>query len=312
MSELKISPELLQISPEVQDALKNKKPVVALESTIISHGMPFPQNAQTAIEVEETIRKQGAVPATIAIIGGVMKVGLSKEEIELLGREGHNVTKVSRRDLPFVVAAGKNGATTVASTMIIAALAGIKVFATGGIGGVHRGAEHTFDISADLKELANTNVTVVCAGAKSILDLGLTTEYLETFGVPLIGYQTKALPAFFCHTSSFDVSIRLDSASEIARAMAVKWQSGLNGGLVVANPIPEQFAMPEESINAAIDQAVAEAEEQGVIGKESTPFLLARVAELTGGDSLKSNIQLVFNNAILASEIAKEYQRLAG
>ncbi len=194
MSELTLSPELLQISAEVQDALKNKKPVVALESTIISHGMPFPQNAQTAIEVEETIRKQGAVPATIAIIGGVMKVGLSKEEIELLGREGHNVTKVSRRDLPFVVAAGKNGATTVASTMIIAALAGIKVFATGGIGGVHRGAEHTFDISADLQELANTNVTVVCAGAKSILDLGLTTEYLETFGVPLIGYQTKALP----------------------------------------------------------------------------------------------------------------------
>ncbi|AGC87634.1 hypothetical protein APECO78_14545 [Escherichia coli APEC O78] len=306
MSELKISPELLQISPEVQDALKNKKPVVALESTIISHGMLFPQNAQTAIEVEETIRKQGAVPATIAIIGGVMKVGLSKEEIELLGREGHNVTKVSRRDLPFVVAAGKNGATTVASTMIIAALAGIKVFATGGIGGVHRGAEHTFDISADLQELANTNVTVVCAGAKSILDLGLTTEYLETFGVPLIGYQTKALPAFFCRTSPFDVSIRLDSASEIARAMAVKWQSGLNGGLVVANPIPEH------TINAAIDQAVAEAEAQGVIGKESTPFLLARVAELTGGDSLKSNIQLVFNNAILASEIAKEYQRLAG
>lgn len=198
MSELTLSPELLQISAEVQDALKNKKSVVALESTIISHGMPFPQNAQTAIEVEETIRKQGAVPATIAIIGGVMKVGLSKEEIELLGREGHNVTKVSRRDLPFVVAAGKNGATTVASTMIIAALAGIKVFATGGIGGVHRGAEHTFDISADLQELANTNVTVVCAGAKSILDLGLTTEYLETFGVPLIGYQTKALPAFFC------------------------------------------------------------------------------------------------------------------
>ena len=295
MSELKISHELLQISPEVQDALKNKKPVVALESTIISHGMPFPQNAQTAIEVEETIRKQGAVPATIAIIGGVMKVGLSKEEIELLGREGHNVTKVSRRDLPFVVAARKNGATTVASTMIIAALAGIKVFATGGIGGVHRGAEHTFDISADLQELANTNVTVVCAGAKSILDLGLT-----------------ALPAFFCRTSPFDVSIRLDSASEIARAMAVKWQSGLNGGLVVANPIPEQFAMPEHTINAAIDQAVAEAEAQGVIGKESTPFLLARVAELTGGDSLKSNIQLVFNNAILASEIAKEYQRLAG
>ncbi|CAH6636870.1 pseudouridine-5'-phosphate glycosidase [Pseudocitrobacter vendiensis] len=310
MSELNISSDLLQISPEVKQALADNKPVVALESTIISHGMPFPQNAQTAIEVEETIRKHGAVPATIAIIGGVMKVGLSPEEIELLGREGHSVTKVSRRDLPFVVAAGINGATTVASTMIIAALAGIKVFATGGIGGVHRGAEHTFDISADLQELAHTNVAVVCAGAKSILDLGLTTEYLETFGVPLIGYQTKSLPAFFCRTSPFEVSIRLDTPEQIARAMAVKWQSGLNGGLVIANPIPQAYAMPEEQINSAIDRAVAEAEQQGVVGKESTPFLLARVAELTGGDSLKSNIQLVFNNAILACEIAKEYQRL--
>ncbi|HHT0547799.1 TPA: pseudouridine-5'-phosphate glycosidase [Klebsiella michiganensis] len=311
MSELNISSELLQVSAEVQQALKNNQPVVALESTIISHGMPFPENAQTALEVEETIRRQGAVPATIAIIHGVMKVGLSREEIELLGREGHNVAKVSRRDLPFVVAAGLNGATTVASTMIIAAMAGIKVFATGGIGGVHRGAEHTFDISADLQELANTNVTVVCAGAKSILDLGLTTEYLETFGVPLIGYQTSALPAFFCRTSPFDVSIRLNSAKEIAKAMAVKWQSGLNGGMVVANPIPEAFAMPEEKINAAINRAVKEAEEQGVVGKASTPFLLARVADLTGGDSLKSNIQLVFNNAILACEIAKEYQQVA-
>ncbi|MCW9524822.1 pseudouridine-5'-phosphate glycosidase [Klebsiella grimontii] len=311
MSELNISSELLQVSAEVQQALKNYQPIVALESTIISHGMPFPENAQTALEVEETIRRQGAVPATIAIIHGVMKVGLSREEIELLGREGHNVAKVSRRDLPFVVAAGLNGATTVASTMIIAAMAGIKVFATGGIGGVHRGAEHTFDISADLQELANTNVTVVCAGAKSILDLGLTTEYLETFGVPLIGYQTSALPAFFCRTSPFDVSIRLNSAKDIAKAMAVKWQSGLNGGMVVANPIPEAFAMQEEKINAAINQAVKEAEEQGVVGKASTPFLLARVAELTGGDSLKSNIQLVFNNAILACEIAKEYQQIA-
>ncbi|MFZ8814714.1 pseudouridine-5'-phosphate glycosidase [Klebsiella michiganensis] len=311
MTELNISSELLQVSAEVQQALKNNQPVVALESTIISHGMPFPENAQTALEVEETIRRQGAVPATIAIIHGVMKVGLSREEIELLGREGHNVAKVSRRDLPFVVAAGLNGATTVASTMIIAAMAGIKVFATGGIGGVHRGAEHTFDISADLQELANTNVTVVCAGAKSILDLGLTTEYLETFGVPLIGYQTSALPAFFCRSSPFDVSIRLNSAKEIAKAMAVKWQSGLNGGMVVANPIPEAFAMPEEKINAAINRAVKEAEEQGVVGKASTPFLLARVAELTGGDSLKSNIQLVFNNTILACEIAKEYQQVA-
>ncbi|WP_347113550.1 pseudouridine-5'-phosphate glycosidase [Leclercia sp. S52] len=311
MSELKLSAEFLQISPEVQDALNNNKPIVALESTIISHGMPFPQNAQTALEVEDAIRQQGVIPATIAIIRGVMKVGLSKEEIELLGREGHAVTKVSRRDLPFVVAAGINGATTVASTMIIAAMAGIKVFATGGIGGVHRGAEHTFDISADLQELAKTNVAVVCAGAKSILDLGLTTEYLETNGVPLIGYQTQSLPAFFCRTSPFEVSIRLDSAEAIARAMAVKWQTGLNGGLVVANPIPEQFAMAEESINAAIDQAVREAEEQGVTGKASTPFLLARVAELTGGDSLKSNIQLVFNNARLACDIAKAYQRIA-
>lgn len=311
MSELKLSAEFLQISPEVQDALNNNKPVVALESTIISHGMPFPQNAQTALEVEDAIRQQGVIPATIAIIRGVMKVGLSKEEIELLGREGHAVTKVSRRDLPFVVAAGINGATTVASTMIIAAMAGIKVFATGGIGGVHRGAEHTFDISADLQELAKTNVAVVCAGAKSILDLGLTTEYLETNGVPLIGYQTQSLPAFFCRTSPFEVSIRLDSAEAIARAMTVKWQTGLNGGLVVANPIPEQFAMPEETINAAIDQAVKEAEEQGVTGKASTPFLLARVAELTGGDSLKSNIQLVFNNARLACDIAKAYQRIA-
>jgi pseudouridine-5'-phosphate glycosidase len=311
MSELTLSSALLEISAEVKDALENNKPVVALESTIISHGMPFPQNAETAIEVEETIRKHGAVPATIAIIKGVMKVGLSKEEIELLGREGHSVAKVSRRDLPFIVAAGLNGATTVASTMIIAALAGIKVFATGGIGGVHRGAEHTFDISADLQELANTNVTVVCAGAKSILDLGLTTEYLETYGVPLIGYQTTSLPAFFCRTSPFEVSIRLDTPQQIARAMDVKWQTGLNGGLVVANPIPEQYAMAEESINAAIDRAVAEADAQGVVGKASTPFLLARVAELTGGDSLKSNIQLVFNNAVLACEIAKEYQRLA-
>ena len=311
MSELKLSAEFLQISPEVQDALNNNKPIVALESTIISHGMPFPQNAQTALEVEDAIRQQGVIPATIAIIRGVMKVGLSKEEIELLGREGHAVTKVSRRDLPFVVAAGINGATTVASTMIIAAMAGINVFATGGIGGVHRGAEHTFDISADLQELAKTNVAVVCAGAKSILDLGLTTEYLETNGVPLIGYQTQSLPAFFCRTSPFEVSIRLDSAEAIARAMAVKWQTGLNGGLVVANPIPEQFAMPEETIHAAIDQAVKDAEEQGVTGKASTPFLLARVAELTGGDSLKSNIQLVFNNARLACDIAKAYQRIA-
>ncbi len=308
MPKAAISDEFLVISDEVKAALAANAPIVALESTIISHGMPFPQNAQTALKVEETVRANGAVPATIAIIAGKMKVGLSREEIELLGREGHKVAKVSRRDLPFIVAGGLNGATTVASTMIIAAMAGIKVFATGGIGGVHRGAGLSFDISADLQELAKTNVAVICAGAKSILDLGLTTEYLETFGVPLIGYKTKSLPAFFTRTSPFETSVQLDSAKDIAKALFVKWQIGLEGGAVIANPIPQQFAMPEERIAAAIDQAVKEADEQGVIGKDSTPFLLARVNELTGGDSLKSNIELVFNNAILASNIAKEYQ----
>lgn len=303
--------EYLDISPEVAEALANNRPVVALESTIISHGMPYPQNAETALAVEQQIRENGAVPATIAIINGRMKAGLSREEIELLGKEGHNVAKVSRRDLPFIVAAGKNGATTVASTMIIAEMAGIHVFATGGIGGVHRGAEQTFDISADLQELAKTNVAVICAGAKSILDLGLTTEYLETHGVPLIGYRTQVLPAFFCRTSPFSVSIQLDEPEQIAKAMATKWHSGLEGGMVIANPIPEQFAMPEAKINAAIEQAVQESVEQGIHGKDSTPFLLARVAELTGGDSLHSNIQLVFNNAKLAAQIARCYQETA-
>ena len=303
--------EYLDISPEVAEALANNRPVVALESTIISHGMPYPQNAETALAVEQQIRENGAVPATIAIINGRMKAGLSREEIELLGKEGHNVAKVSRRDLPFIVAAGKNGATTVASTMIIAEMAGIHVFATGGIGGVHRGAEQTFDISADLQELAKTNVAVICAGAKSILDLGLTTEYLETHGVPLIGYRTQVLPAFFCRTRPFSVSIQLDEPEQIAKAMATKWHSGLEGGMVIANPIPEQFAMPEAKINAAIEQAVQESVEQGIHGKDSTPFLLARVAELTGGDSLHSNIQLVFNNAKLAAQIARCYQETA-
>ncbi|CAI1682137.1 pseudouridine-5'-phosphate glycosidase [Serratia proteamaculans] len=306
-----ISHDYLDISPEVAEALANKRPVVALESTIISHGMPYPQNAQTALEVEQKIRDNGAVPATIAIINGRMKAGLSREEIELLGKEGHKVAKVSRRDLPFIVAAGQHGATTVASTMIIAEMAGIHVFATGGIGGVHRGAEHTFDISADLQELARTNVAVICAGAKSILDLGLTTEYLETHGVPVIGYQTPTLPAFFCRTSPFTVSIQLDAPAEIARAMATKWQAGLEGGMVIANPIPAQYAVPEDKINAAIERAVRESVEQGVQGKDSTPFLLARVAELTGGDSLTANIQLVFNNAKLAAQIACCYQQEA-
>jgi pseudouridine-5'-phosphate glycosidase len=303
-----ITHQYLDIAPEVALALAENRPVVALESTIISHGMPYPQNVETALQVEEKIRANGAVPATIAVINGRMKAGLSHDEIETLGREGHRVAKVSRRDLPFVIASGKNGATTVASTMIIAELAGISVFATGGIGGVHRGAQQTFDISADLQELAQTNVAVICAGAKSILDLGLTTEYLETHGVPLVGYGTDSLPAFFSRTSPYSVSVRLDTPQEIARAMVAKWAAGLQGGMVIANPIPEQYAMPEEKINQAIDQAVQESMEQGVSGKESTPFLLARVAELTGGDSLQANIQLVFNNAELAAKIAGHYQ----
>lgn len=299
--------QYLDISPEVKQALENNQPVVALESTIISHGMPYPQNVETALKVEEIVRQNGAIPATIAVINGRLKAGLSKEEITILGKEGLNVTKVSRRDLPVVVANKQNGATTVAATMIIAELAGIRVFATGGLGGVHRGAEHTFDISADLQELANTSVAVVCAGAKSILDLGLTMEYLETFGVPVVGYQTEKLPSFFSRTSPFDVSVKLDSAEQIAEMIKVKWDLGLNGGVVVANPIPTQYAMDEELISAAIEKALKESVEQGIKGKETTPFLLAKVVELTGGDSLEANINLVFNNAKLASEIAMSY-----
>ncbi|WP_439236065.1 pseudouridine-5'-phosphate glycosidase [Lonepinella koalarum] len=302
--------KFLDIAPEVAQALQQGNPVVALESTIISHGMPYPQNVETALRVEQVIRDNGAIPATIAIINGRLKAGLSRDGIEILGKEGQAIAKVNRRDLPFIVAAKKHGATTVAATMIVAALAGIKVFATGGIGGVHRGAETTFDISADLQELAHTNVAVVCAGAKSILDLGLTTEYLETFGVPLIGYQTQQLPAFYTSRSNFEVSVRLDSPEQIALAMQAKWQLGLNGGLVIANPIPREFEMPESTINAAIEQALKESEEQGVHGKNSTPFLLARVCELTDGDSLSSNINLVLNNAKLASQIAREFAML--
>ncbi|TCS43038.1 pseudouridine-5'-phosphate glycosidase [Reinekea marinisedimentorum] len=298
--------QLLDINPEVAKALAENKPVVALESTIISHGMPWPDNAETALLVEQTIRDNGAVPATIAIINGRLKAGLTKEEIEMLAKAGQSVIKCSRRDLPYVCAKQLHGATTVAATMIIAQLAGIKVFATGGIGGVHRGAQQTFDISADLQELANTSVAVVCAGAKSILDLALTREYLETQGVPVLGYQTSTLPAFYTRSSDQSVDYQLDSGKEIADFLQVKWDIGLTGGAVIANPIPEQYAMPEETITAAIDQALAEAEQQSIHGKESTPFLLARVAELTGGNSLASNIQLVLNNARLACEIARE------
>ncbi|MEP3349051.1 MAG: pseudouridine-5'-phosphate glycosidase [Marinomonas sp.] len=296
--------QYLDINPDVAAAIAAGKPVVALESTIISHGMPWPQNAETAKKVEQIIRDNGAVPATIAIIDGRLKAGLSNDEIDTLAKAGLSVTKCSRRDLPFVVAQKQHGATTVAATMIIAAMAGIKVFATGGIGGVHRGAQQTFDISADLQELAKTDVAVVCAGAKSILDLALTREYLETQGVPVLGYKTDTLPAFYTRESDQTVDYNLSSANEIADFIKAKWEMELHGGAIIANPIPEEFAMDKAAIDSAINQALAEMEEQGVAGKESTPFLLARVAELTGGDSLASNIQLVFNNARLAAAIA--------
>ncbi len=294
----------LEISPEVQAALAEGKPVVALESTIISHGMPYPQNVETAMNVEQIVRQNGAVPATIAIIGGKLKAGLSADEIEYLGKKGYAVTKASRRDLPVLVARGEDGATTVATTMIIAAMAGIKVFATGGIGGVHRGAEVTMDISADLEELARTPVLVVCAGAKSILDLGLTLEYLETKGVPVIGYGTEELPAFYTRKSGFGVDYRLDTPEEVAAAFRAKLEMDLGGGMLVTNPIPEQYSMDPDVINKAIDEAVAEANAQGIRGKQTTPFLLAKIKDITGGDSLASNIRLVYNNAALAAKVA--------
>ena len=295
----------LDIAPEVAEALAEHRPVVALESTIISHGMPYPQNVETALAVEQVIRDHGAVPATIAMIGGRLKVGLSKEEITYLGQKGLEVIKASRRDLAVLVSKKADGATTVATTMMIAAMAGVSVFATGGIGGVHRGAEVTMDISADLEELASTPVMVVCAGAKSILDLGLTLEYLETKGVPVIGYGTKELPAFYTRESGFGVDYRMDTPEEIASAFAVKRELNLAGGMLVTNPIPAEYSMPRDVISAAIDRAVAEAAEKGIHGKETTPFLLAKIKELTGGDSLDSNIALVKNNAALAAEIAK-------
>ena len=297
----------LDVNPEVAEAIANGKPVVALESTIISHGMPYPQNVETALNVERIIRENGAVPATIAIIGGRLKAGLTAEEIEYFGKKGQAIHKASRRDLAVLCARGEDGATTVTTTMIIAHMAGIKIFATGGIGGVHRGAETTMDISADLEELGQTPVMVVCAGAKSILDLGLTLEYLETKGVPVIGFGTKELPAFYTRQSGFGVDYRIDTAQELAKAFKVQNELGFQGGMLVANPIPEEYAMPLETINAAIDQAIAECNEKGIKGKETTPFLLARVAELTGGDSLASNIRLVYNNAKVAAQTAVHY-----
>ena len=302
--------KFLDVNPEVAAAIAEGKPVVALESTIISHGMPYPQNVETALNVERIIRENGAVPATIAIIGGRLKAGLTAEEIEYFGKKGQAIHKASRRDLAVLCARGEDGATTVTTTMIIAHMAGINIFATGGIGGVHRGAETTMDISADLEELGQTPVMVVCAGAKSILDLGLTLEYLETKGVPVIGYGTNELPAFYTRKSGFGVDYRIDTPEELAAAFKAQNDMELGGGMLVTNPIPEEYAMPLETITAAIDQAIAEAEEKGIHGKETTPFLLARVSELTGGNSLASNIQLVYNNARLAAKTAVEYCKL--
>ncbi len=301
--------EFVVMSQEVQEAFEQGKPVVALESTIISHGMPYPKNVETALKVEAIIREHGAVPATIGIIGGVLKAGLTEDEIDYMGK-APNIAKVSRRDIPYIVAMKRDGATTVASTMIIAAMAGIKVFATGGIGGVHRGAETTMDISADLEELGTTDVAVVCAGAKSILDIGLTLEYLETKGVPVYGYGTDELPAFYTRKSGFPVDYRVDDPVTMAKALKAKWDLGLHGGALIANPIPEAYSMDEAFITKVIEDAVVEAKEKGVKGKDTTPFLLAKIKEITGGNSLESNIQLVYNNAKVAALVAKEYMNL--
>ena len=299
----------LDRSEEVITAQETGKPVVALESTIISHGMPYPKNVETALAVEQVVRDNGAIPATIAVLGGRLKAGLARDEIEYLGKKGLKAAKASRRDLPVLIAGKMDGATTVAATMIIAEMAGIPVFCTGGIGGVHRGAEATMDISADLEELSRTGVAVVCAGAKSILDLGLTLEYLETKGVPVVGYQTDALPAFFTRSSDFSVDYRFDKPEEIAAVLAAKKQS-VGGGMLIANPIPEAFSMDPEYIKLKIDEAVKEAERIGVKGKDITPFLLDKIQKDTGGSSLESNIALVKNNARLAAQIAAAYQSM--
>ncbi|MBR4235199.1 MAG: pseudouridine-5'-phosphate glycosidase [Clostridia bacterium] len=298
--------EFLKVSDEVRTAIQEGKPVVALESTIISHGMPYPKNVETALNVERIVRKNGAVPATVCILGGKLTVGASADEIEYLGKTGLKVTKASRRDLPVLISKGMDGATTVATTMIGAHLVGIKVFATGGVGGVHRGAEVTMDISADLEELAHTSVMVVCAGCKSILDLKLTLEYLETKGVSVIGYGTEELPAFYTDKSGLKVDYRLDTPKEVADAFNCKLALGLDGGMLVANPIPKEYAMDPDEINKTIDAAVAEANTLGIKGKAITPFLLDRIQRLTGGRSLESNIRLVYNNAALAARISCE------
>lgn len=298
--------KFLEISPEVQKALDEKKPIVALESTIISHGMPYPQNVNTALNAQNVVRENGATPATIAIINGKLKVGLTDKEIDYLGKKGQEVFKTSTRDIPYIVSKKLDGATTVSATSCIAALAGIKVFATGGIGGVHRMAQQTFDISSDLEELSKTNICVVCAGAKSILDLGLTTEVLETKEVEVIGYQTEILPAFYTSKSEFKVNHRLDTPKEIADLLNAKWSMNMTGGVLVTNPIPKEYEMDEKVINKAISEAIDEMNKLNIIGNKTTPYLLAKIKEITGGDSLESNIQLVYNNCKLASLIAKE------
>ncbi len=295
----------IEISPEVQNALDNNKPIVALESTIISHGMPYPKNVETALKAQEIVRENGAIPATIAIIKGKLKIGLTDEEIDYLGKRGREITKVSRRDVPFIVATKQDGATTVSATMLIAKYANIKIFATGGIGGVHRGAELSFDISCDLEELGKTNVSVVCAGAKAILDLPKTLEYLETKGVLVVGYKTKKLPAFYSSSSDYNVDVCINTPLEISEVINVKNELGLEGGILITNPIPEEFEVPHEVIDEVINQSIIEMNEKNIIGKEQTPFLLAKICELTNGVSLESNIKLVYNNCKLAAEIAK-------
>lgn len=301
--------QYLILSEEVRIAKEQGKPIVALESTIISHGMPYPQNVETARAVEEIIRENGAVPATIALIDGKIKIGLSDDELEMFGKST-DVAKVSRRDLAYLLATKKMGATTVAATMICAELADIHIFVTGGIGGVHRGAETTMDISADLEELAQTNVAVICAGAKSILDLGLTMEYLETKGVPVIGYQTDVLPAFFTRTSEFALQINAKDAEEVASTLKAKWDLNLKGGAVIANPIPEEHALDEKFINGIIDSALKEAAENNIAGKDVTPFMLGKVKELTEGKSLDANIALVKHNAVVGSKIAVSFNSM--
>ena len=297
----------IDISPEILNAIKKKLPIVALESTIISHGMPYPKNIETAIMVEETVRANDAIPATIAIIKGRIKVGLTRDEIDFLATNDE-VQKVSRRDLAIAVAQKTSGSTTVASTMIIASLAKIAVFATGGIGGVHRGAENTLDVSADLEELSKTNVCVVCAGAKAILDIGLTLEYLETKGVPVIGYKTSDLPAFYSTKSGFKVDYRIDSAADIAQILKTKWDLSIDGGVLVTIPIPQEFELTLDVMNKAINEAITQADSENIIGKDITPYLLSKVNELTHGESLEANMKLIKNNAALAAKIASNYE----